>query len=263
MNKMKVGIIGAGNMGSAIVAGIHSKLNVAICEQDKRRCSFLKRRFKIKVLNLDKLIEESNIIILAVKPQSFEELLSLIKQYDLRKKLFVSIAAGITTKYIEKGLGQAVKVIRTMPNLPAQILKGVTGICKGKNATVQDLKAVRTIFSFVGETLKVEEKQMDALTAVSGSGPAYLFHFVECLEDAAKAAGFTTEISKQLIYHTIRGSIELLGKQNEGAAELRCKVTSKGGTTQAALDVLMGKNVNKIYRDAVKAASNRSKQLSR
>ena len=250
-------------MGSAIVAGVHSKLNVAVCELDKRRCSFLKRRFKIKVLDLDKLIEESNIIILAVKPQSFDDLLALIKRYELKKKLLVSIAAGITTKYIEKRLGQSVKVIRTMPNLPAQILKGITGICKGKNATVQDLRAVKTIFSYVGETLKVEEKQMDALTAVSGSGPAYLFYFVECLEDAAKAAGFTNAVSKQLAYNTVRGSVELLGKQSEGASELRRRVTSKGGTTQAALDVLMDKNVNKIYRDAVKAASNRSKQLSR
>ena len=263
MTKHTIGIIGAGNMGSAIIAGIHDKYSVCVCEQDKRRSSLLKKRFKLEITDLNQLLDKASIIVLAVKPQGIDELLKQMKQYDVNNKLIVSIAAGITTKYIEKALGGKVRVIRTMPNLPAQVSLGITGICKGKTVSPKDLKTVSEIFDSIGETVIIEEKLMDGLTAVSGSGPAYLFYFVECFEKAARSVGLNQKMSQSLVLNTIKGSISLLEVSGKKAGELRQQVTSKGGTTEAALKELMSKGIEEIFKDAVKAASKRSKELSR
>jgi pyrroline-5-carboxylate reductase len=261
--KQTVGIIGGGNMGSAIIAGIRYKFPVFVCEKDKARQKILVKKFRLKTHELSEVIKQSSILILAVKPQDFDGILKECEGLITKKHLVISIAAGITCQYIEKRLGADVRVIRTMPNLPAQIGQGVTAVSRGKMATVADQKKAQKIFDSVGVTVLLEEKWINGITAVSGSGPAYLFYFVECFENAARALGFDAKQSRSLVNQTIRGSLNLLEASKEDAAALRERVTSKGGTTQAALNVLTSKNTENIFKDALKAAEKRARELSK
>ena len=261
--KKKIGIIGGGNMGAAIMSSILKKYHVSVCELDSKRRQYLKRKYKITSKDLEAVIDAADVIILSVKPQSFEPVLAEVREYLKKDTLVISIAAGITTKYIEKRLGSKVRVIRTMPNLPAKVGSGMTAICKGKNATSVDVKCARDILDHVGKNVVVEEKFIDAITAVSGSGPAYVFLFVECMQKAAKSVGLDDKLAKELVMQTLSGSIDLLDSQKEDAEDLRVKVTSKGGTTQAALDVFKKHNFEGIFKIALKAAKEKSKQLNR
>jgi len=261
--KIKIGIIGGGNMGGAIIGGIHQAYDVAVCEQNKKRCQWLKKKYKVVTGDLEKVIKRSQIIILAVKPQSFDDVLNVIQPILTKNKLIISIAAGITCEFIEKKLGSRIHVIRTIPNLPVQVGQGITGLCPGKAAINSDLILACRIFTHVGKTIVVEEKWMDALTAVSGSGPAYVFLFIECLNNAAHSLGLDKNLGKELVLQTVKGSLELLECQNEEAGDLRAKVTSKGGTTQAAMDVFKKERFEKIFKKAVSAAKKRAKELSK
>lgn len=258
-----VGLIGGGNMGTAILAGIRQKYAVMVCEQDQKRAGFLKRRFAVKVADLAAVVHQSGIVILAVKPQNFEEVLAAMRPHACEDQVIVSIAAGITCRYIEKRLGSGIRVVRTMPNLPAQTGEGMTGICAGKTATHADLQKVRQIFNCIGKTVVVEEKWMDAVTAVSGSGPAYVFLFAECMEKAARSLGLEKEIAAQLTAQTFKGSVALLEQSKESAEVLRARVTSKGGTTQAALAVFERHQIKGMFQEALTAARQRAKQLSK
>ncbi len=263
--KLKIGVIGGGNMGAAIIAGIYKKYSVNVCELDQKKCQSLKKKYKVNVCDLRTLMDQTEIILLAVKPQVFDEVLASVKTVMVKEKTFISIAAGITTKYIEQKLGGRAKVIRTMPNLPAQIQQGLTGICKGKYATDKEITIAKNIFECIGNVVVVEEKFIDAITAVSGSGPAYLFLFIENYIKAAKALGFSEQVAQQLVLKTVKGSLGLLEESKEAPAELRKRVTSKGGTTFAALQVLMSKEVNfdKVFIAALRAAKKRAKELSK
>lgn len=260
---MRVGIIGGGSMGAAIISSIHKEIKVVVCEQDGRRAAVLKRKFRVSSQDLKSLLTISDVIIVAVKPQDFDELLSEIKEIGVGSKLFISIAAGITTSFIENKLGKKVRVIRTMPNMPAQIGEGFTAICCGKYAKQPDLVIACNIFNKVGKTEIVNEELFDAVTAVSGSGPAYVFFFVECFLKAAQSLGLNRSLSHKLVMNTLLGSVHLLDEKRKDAPELRASVTSKGGTTQAAMDVLTKNKMDKIFVKALKAAKNRAKKLSK
>ncbi len=261
--KIKVGVIGGGNMGAAIIGGIYKQCRVIICEQDKKRAQSLKRRYKVVTADLQTTVQKSRVIILAVKPQNFDGVLESIKEHVTKDHIIVSIAAGITTSFIQKRLGPKVRIIRTMPNLPAQVKEGITGICRGKTASSNDVRLAQRIFGAVGKTVVVEEKWMDAITALSGSGPAYVFLFMEYLQSGARSLGLSQKLSDELVLQTIKGSLQLFKSQKESARILRKRVTSKGGTTQAALDVFSRRNTNKIFKDALGAAKSRAKKLSR
>jgi len=256
-----IGFIGGGNMGAAILSGIAAKYGVNVCEKDQKRCQYLKRQFKVGIQDLATLLAENRIIILAVKPQGFDALLAEIRDSLTARHVIISIAAGISTKYIEKRLGNKARVIRTMPNLPAQVEQGMTAICKGKAAVKADVLMASRLFKHVGKTVIVEEKWMDAVTAVSGSGPAYVFLFVESFMKAAKSLGFKDDLSQQLVTQTLRGSLDLLESQKEDAGVLRARVTSKGGTTQAAMEVFQKGAFEKTFKNALKAAAKRAKDL--
>ncbi|MBI5024495.1 MAG: pyrroline-5-carboxylate reductase [Candidatus Omnitrophica bacterium] len=259
----KIGIIGGGNMGSAILAGIGRKFTVRVCEQDARRAGLLKRRFGVKAADLATVAAGSRIIILAVKPQNFDEVLGRLRGRVRQDQLIISIAAGITCRYIEQRSGQRIRVVRAMPNLPAQVGEAVTGICPGKFATSADVKTARQIFNCIGKTVIVDERLMDAITAVSGSGPGYIFYFAECLEKAARSMGLSPTMARELVTQTLKGSARLLERSGEGADVLRGRVTSKGGTTQAALAVLQKHKMGKILQQALAAAKKRAKELSK
>ncbi len=260
---LKLGIIGGGNMGAAIISRTFKKYSIAVCEKDTARVVFLKKKFHVASMDIAALIQSSDLIILAVKPQDLESTLAQIKAAFTKPKLIISIVAGVTTKFLEKSLGKSAHIIRTMPNMPAQIGQGVTALCRGKQATTKDLQTAVKVFASIGQTVIVEEKLMNTVTAVSGSGPAYVFLFVECFLKAAEKLGLQKDIAKQLVEATLLGSVNLYLQSKELAGDLRVKVTSKGGTTQAALDIFLDNNFEKMFSDAVYAAQTRAGQLAK
>ena len=255
-------IIGGGNMGSAILSGIPKEFNVSVCEEDEIRAESLINQFNAKIKDISKDLMNVKTLLLAVKPQDFEDVLEEIRPY-FNNQLIISIAAGITTSYIEKRLGSKVRVVRVMPNLPAQVNEGMAGICKGEFATDKDIDLTHRIFDSIGKTVVVDEKWMDAITAVSGSGPAYVFLFIECFEKAARSLGLKEDMTKQLVQQTLKGSLRLLESQKIEAGELRARVTSKGGTTQAAMDIFAKRKIEKVFEQALKAAARRAKELAK
>ena len=258
-----VGIVGGGNMGAAILSRINKKFKIIVCEPDEKRGTELRKKFKVALQDLPSLIESSDIILVAVKPQDIDAVVLTLKKAGIKNKLVISIAAGITTSYLEKYLGKEARVIRTMPNMPAMIGEAMTAIAAGKNAKRSDIKVALQIFEGIGKAIVVGEQWLDAITALSGSGPAYVFLFAECLLKAAVVLGLDEKTSQTLIQQTLLGSIHLLAQSKDDAATLRAKVTSKGGTTQAATDVLTNYNIEKIFQEALIAARNRAKELSR
>ncbi len=261
MTKNIIGIIGGGNMGEALVKGLYAKHCVHVCETNGLRVKYLKEKYHGIVLGDLKVVDEASVVILAVKPQDME---LLLKQIPAGKnKLFISIAAGLTTKFFERNLGGQVRVVRAMPNMPALIGEGITGIAAGLHAKSTDLKLAQSILSAIGQTVIVNESMIDAVTAVSGSGPAYVFLFVEQWINAAVKSGFDQSQAKQLVYKTLLGSAHLLEQSPFNASELRAKVTSKGGTTQAALDVFSKGKFNRLMEKALLAAKKRAKELAK
>lgn len=261
--KLTIGIIGGGNMGGAIIDGIHKQHSIIVCEANEDRIRQLKKQYRLSVKELAPTVKESSVIILAVKPQDFEAVLLLMKPIVKANQLFISIAAGITTSFIEKRLGKRSRVIRVMPNLPVVVKEGVTALSKGKNAKASDIVFAQNLFNTIGKTVVVREQLIDAITATSGSGPAYVFYFIECFEAAARKLGLKDDLAKGLVLQTLLGSLKLIIDKNEDAAVLRQRVTSRGGTTQAALDVLFRNQFQKMFADALKAAKRRAKQLAK
>ncbi len=261
MINTKIGIIGCGNMGEALIKGLYAKHKVCVCETNAPRVKYLRSKYRGIVLGDLKIVEAASVIIFAVKPQDME---ILLKQVPPGKdKLFISIAAGLTTKFFEKHLGGKVRVVRAMPNMPALIGEGITAISAGRYATAADLKTVKNILQSIGQVVIVKESMIDAVTAVSGSGPAYVFLFVEQWINAAKKLGFNEPQAKQLVYKTLLGSAHLLDQSPFEASDLRVKVTSKGGTTQAAMDVFSKGKFDQLMFKALLAAKKRAKELAK
>jgi pyrroline-5-carboxylate reductase len=261
-NKQNIAVIGAGNMGGAIIEGLHSHYHVFVCEQDATRLKDLQSRCQVQPISLAEVGQQVSTIILAVKPQGFDALLESLKGMISKDHLVISVAAGWTTQSIEKYLCEEARVIRTMPNLPAQVGDAMTGVCAGSFADQSDVDFALSLFQYVGQTCVIDEEMMDALTAVSGSGPAYVFSVIEMLQKAARSLGFDDELSKKLVLQTFKGSLKLLEVSALDAGELRQRVTSKGGTTAAALDVLQQAKVEQTFLQVVQAAQQRSKELS-
>jgi pyrroline-5-carboxylate reductase len=271
----KIGIIGYGNMGSSIAGRIGNLYEVIVFDKDNKKTKGI---VGIKIaLDIKELIRESEIIILAVKPQVYPEVLEEIKKSLSADKLFVSIAAGISTNYIEKVLG-SVRVIRAMPNISLKIGAGMTCISKGKFANNQDFDFIEQFFNRMGETIKIEEQMMNQATAVSGSGPGLFYYFLEkekikdsnipdnfkiwfkdSLAKAAREVGFNVQYAMILANGTVMGSCALLSESGLSAPELRKQVTSKGGTTEAGLKIL---EKGGSLEEAVKAAFKRAEELA-
>ncbi|NTV29855.1 MAG: pyrroline-5-carboxylate reductase [Candidatus Omnitrophica bacterium] len=266
---MRIALIGAGNMGEAILAGIHKKHECLVCEPRLDRQKYLRKKYRVTVGPLAEVVQAAQAVVLAVKPQDFPELLAELASQQIKDKLFISIAAGITTRFIEKALARSAalaakpRVVRVMPNLPALVGQGMSGIASGRFATPRDGRLAEDVFQSVGSTVVVKEAMLDALTAVSGSGPAYVFLFVECWLASARKLGFSEAEARQLVYRTLSGSVSLLEQSPEPASVLRERVTSKGGTTQAAMDVFFGKDMQSIFEEALQAACRRARELSK
>lgn len=263
----KIGIIGAGAMGGAIArriikTGLFRPEEVVFCDVIPEKADELARELRARFFAAaSEVADAASIVLVAVKPQTMEECLEEIKETANQSKLIISIAAGITTEFIESRLGDGVRVVRVMPNTPALVGAGVTAICAGKNASGNDLNEAENIFTALGKVYRFNESLIDAVTAVSGSGPAYLFLFAECLQQAAIEAGLPESVAPDLVAQTLFGASKLLIESSDTASGLRAKVTSPGGTTEAAVTVLTDRGFEHSIVAAVKGALERAREL--
>ena len=253
-----IGIIGVGNMGRAIASRLNKR--ILISDADARKLRNAKKKNTLIAKNNIDLAERADIIILAVKPQNIARVMKEIAPFS-KGKLIISIAAGIKTKFIEGRIGKA-RVIRVMPNMPAIVGRGVSALAKGISASKKDLAAARMIFLTLGEIVEVRESLMDAVTAVSGSGPAYYFLFTEALEKGAVELGLDKRLASQLAKATFIGAAEFAKNTDIPMRDFIDKVASKGGTTEAALKTFKKTGFERIVKEALKAARNRSRCLS-
>jgi pyrroline-5-carboxylate reductase len=210
----------------------------------------------------EEVTDHADIIILAVKPRDMSDVLEEISSKVTYRKLLISIAAGITTKRIEEELGGEPRVVRVMPNTPAIVGAGAAVLCKGDYASTQDLDTAEELLSSVAVTLRTDESLLDAVTALSGSGPAYVFLVAESMIRAGMAAGLSEDVASKLTIQTIYGAGKMLKESGEAPAVLRRNVTSPGGTTEAALKVMTDRKLADIFAEAIQAAARRSKELS-
>lgn len=260
----KIGFVGTGNMGSAIISGLAEKAphkNIIVYDTSRAKTEKLSARYEITTTESVKSLSEiSDIIIIAVKPDIVESVLDQIKTID-DSKIVVSIAAGFSIKKIESILGSTKKIARVMPNTPALIGESMTAISANSSLDNESLRLVETIFESVGETTVVPEKLMDAVTGLSGSGPAYVFTFIQALADGGVKMGLDRETSLLLAVQTVIGSAKMVAETGEDPITLRGKVTSPGGTTIDAVHVLVKSGFSGIVMDAVETAANKSKAL--
>ncbi len=277
--KERIGIIGYGNMGGAIAMQIKNDYKIFVFDKDKDKLTGLSDDIGIANDFVD-LLNKVDVVILAVKPQDFEVVLNGIKGY-IKSKLIISIAAGITIRYI-KSIIDFARVVRAMPNIAVKTGNGVTCLSKGEFVSEDELDFAENLFDYLGETLRIEEKMMNAATAVSGSGPGFCYDmcesmgidannidkfkrfvrekFIPLLKSAAQSVGFSPEETEFLAVNTGNGCISLLVGTKLSVSELKKQVTSKGGTTEAGLEVL---HRGGSLEDAVKAAKKRAEELSK
>lgn len=283
-----LGVIGCGNMGAALVRGIVRGRIVPpgriLCwdpEGARRRAAARAavlpalpsptrvaagtraRSAAIRVARSNaELARRSSVILLAVKPQQMADVLAEIRPHLAHRPLLISIAAGIRTGWIERRTGGRCPVVRVMPNTPALVGAGISAVASGRRARADHMKQAERILRVVGEVVRVPERWMDAVTAVSGSGPAYFFHLMEQMIRAGTELGLAPAVARRLVLSTAAGAASM-AVQGEEPAVLRAKVTSKGGTTEAAFRVFDRARLAQTLRAGIRAAARRSRELSR
>ena len=261
-----IGFIGAGVMGSAIIKSLIrngvSATQICVNEKDANKAADIAANLGVNLKGINEIALACDVVLLAVKPQDLGDLLAKFQKNLSEKTLIISIAAGKTTAFIESGIGQNNPVIRVMPNTPAQIGKGVSVISAGKFATPENMKVAFALFSGCGIVVELPESQQDAVTAMSGSGPAYFFNFVEEMIKGGIALGLPNEIATELAIGTIVGAAAMLQESGLDAATLRKNVTSPNGTTAAALNVFSDSDLTAIVKNAMTAAKNRAQELA-
>ncbi len=247
----RIAIIGSGNMGQAIARGL---LDNKIITQQQLFLTNSQTGNK-------EAITKADIIILAVKPQNKDTVFEEIKEV-VTNQLIISVMAGITIESIQNSLGGKNSIIRVMPNIAAKIGKSMSVWIKNPQVSSTQTEKIKLILEAIGQQLELHtEDQIDKATAISGSGPAYIFYLTEILENAAIKIGFSDREAKLLAEQTLIGSAELLQKSKESATNLRSAVTSKGGTTEAAITILQKENIQNIFSKAITAAYTRAKKL--
>lgn len=256
-------------MGSALIAGIiegrkFKADQLVISDIKEERTDYLAEKHHVKKADSNQtLVKDCDTIILAVKPKEIKPVLKDIKNELRDDHLLISIAAGVPIKAIRGILKRDLPIIRVMPNTPAMVRVGITAISPGPLANARDIDMAVKIFSQVGETVIVDEEMMDAVTALSGSGPGYIFHIMEAFVDAGIKLGLKKEIALKLAVQTTLGTAQLARESKEPLAELRDKVTSPGGTTSKGLTVMRERGLAGVIIDAIEAACRRSKELSK
>ncbi|PCI65806.1 MAG: pyrroline-5-carboxylate reductase [Piscirickettsiaceae bacterium] len=269
MKIQRISFVGGGNMAASLIGGLISNGypadNITVSDLDEAKLQFLANKFGINAtLDSEQMSAESDVLVLAVKPQHMQSVAVQIKSSVQRAKpLVVSIAAGIREGSIEAWLGGSVAVVRCMPNTPALVKAGATGLHANRFVSESQKDQTESLLRAVGVTVWVkDESDLDVVTALSGSGPAYFFLVMEALEQAAIEAGLDQKTAQLLTQETALGAAKMALASSESAATLRRQVTSPGGTTEKAIGVMESRGLPDILRDAVMAAKQRSVELS-
>jgi len=269
VNERRIAVLGAGKIGEALISGLLSSgwrdpADIVASSRRAERVTELHERHGIvATLSNDEAVVGAALVVIAVKPQDIESLLGEIGHLVADDQTILSIAAAIPTATIERHLAPGVPVVRAMPNTPSVVHEGVAGLCAGAHADDAHVTLAEEALAHLGAVVRVPEKLMDAVTAVSGSGPAYVFLLAEAMAEAGAAAGLPAPLAERLARETVAGSGELLHRSRESPATLRRNVTSPGGTTAAALEVLMSNDgVAPLMKKAIAAATRRGKELA-
>lgn len=264
LNNISIGCIGTGNMGSAIIAGLskHVEKSSIFCfDIDKEKLNSIVKKYKIQPANgLSELVAKSKVILLSVKPDIIPSVLNEIKD-NCGDKILVSIAAGIKIESIANILKTPHKIVRVMPNTPALVGEGMAVISPNENVDEDSLKIVSDIFSLTGRTLIIPEKLMDAVTGLSGCGPAYVFTLIQAMSDGGVKMGIPRKESIILAAQTVSGAARMVLETGEDPMALRGKVTSPGGSTIDGVHILEKAGFSGIIMDAIEAAAIKSARL--
>jgi pyrroline-5-carboxylate reductase len=265
-NQQKVAVLGAGVMGEALIAALIRSgvkpAQIAIVEKRQERCTELIGKYAITAESLQSAVSTSDVILLVVKPQDMQALLGEIKADINSSALVMSFAAGKTIEFIQQGLTPSQPVVRIMPNTPTSIGLGASGYSFAATVSSGQRDFIAALLTAAGRAVEVDESLQDAITATSGSGPAYFFAFVEAMVDGATALGLTREDATTLTIQTIVGAAALLEQSGDSPTTLRERVTSPNGTTAAALASFDKDHLSEIVARAMKAARDRSQELA-
>lgn len=265
---MKITFLGGGNMANALIGGMlkqgFAASEITVIDPGTEARQKLTDTYAVNCLASAEMLDDAgDLLLLAVKPQQMKEAVAPLAT-KLGKAVVVSIAAGLDLATLSRFLGGHRKIVRCMPNTPALIGAGITGLCPLAEVTIDERAAADRVLSAVGTTLWVaDESKMDGVTALSGSGPAYVFLFIEAMQQAAADLGFSAEQGRQLAIETVQGAAALAAQSSEPAAVLRERVTSKGGTTEAALNKMAEAGVKAGIIAGIKAAEARGQELGK
>ncbi|MFH1683556.1 MAG: pyrroline-5-carboxylate reductase [Candidatus Margulisiibacteriota bacterium] len=260
----RIGLIGGGKMAEALISRLGAPHKIIASDISRQRLNYLRKKYKIKITtdNLD-VFSSAEVVILAVKPQNMAGVLMGLRNAERvtsKRKIIISIAAGVPINYLQKNL-PGCQIIRTMPNNPSLVGAGMTAIAKGKSVTRYALRVTKRIFETVGEVIEVPERLMDAVTGLSGSGPAYVYLMIEALASAGEKLGIAKKEAEKLAVQTVLGAAKTMRETGKTAKELIAMVTSPGGTTIEGLKVLEKRKFSEAIVSAVKAAAEKSKKL--
>jgi pyrroline-5-carboxylate reductase len=273
VNIKRIAILGSGSMGTAILSGLLASgfpsENVSITTKTTESAKKLADELGVNALSLEAnananqdAVLHADAVLVAVKPAYVVEVLKEAAQNLNQDALVISVAAGITTESMEAVLPESVAVVRSMPNTPAIVGRAVTGVATGSRVNDDQLETALDLFETVGRVVVLPESQIDALSTISGSGPAYVFYLIEQLTEAAQNMGFGQEIAAMLVEETFAGATELLSASGQSPAELRKQVTSPNGTTMQAVAVMEKAELAKLFTQATEAALARAKEIA-
>ena len=263
----KIGFIGCGNMGGAIVSGLtgsgfHSNEDIIISEINDKIAANLEAKLKVKTITNNKEVTRvSDILFIAVKPNMYKKVIEEIKSELTREKLIITIAAGITIENMEYWVGEGYKIVRTMPNTPGLVGAGMSAVCANKNVGKEEVDYVLDIFSSFGQCLELEEKYFHAATALSGSSPAYVFMFIEAMADAAVALGIPRTTAYIMASQSVLGSAKMVLETGKHPGELKDMVCSPGGTTIAAVIELEKRGLRSAIIEGVLKCAEKSARM--
>ncbi|MCW2522047.1 MAG: pyrroline-5-carboxylate reductase [Frankiales bacterium] len=264
MSTQNIAIVGGGKIGEALLSGLlraQTSAEIVVVEHYPARQDYLREHYGVRVLELAEAVAVAQTVVIAVKPQDIDAVLGQLAGTDILGKLIVSVAAGITTAKLERGLPAGVAVVRCFPNTPALVDEAMTAVSAGAHASSEHVQRAQEMLSTVGKVVLVPEAQLDAVTALSGSGPAYFFYLVEAMIDAGILLGLPRALAAELIVQSAVGSAIMLRDSGEHPVQLREAVTSPGGTTIAAIRELERHAVRSALIAAIEAARDRSVAL--
>lgn len=268
MSNKKIAFIGAGNMATAIIDGmLRNKTKepslIYVYDLDHAKLEIMQKKNINISASACEAVENSDIIVLAVKPQNYEEVLVGIKDVVTKQKIFVSIAAGISTGYVMRTLETACPVVRVMPNTPLLLGYGATAMCRPESISDEDFNEIYNMFALSGEVCLFPESKMNEVISINGSSPAYFYLFALAMREYAEEVGFDGDTALKLIAKTLEGSAHMITESGDSLETLIQKVSSKGGTTIAALDAMKAKGVTEAIKEGMAACTKRAEELGK